>query len=87
MDRGVHAVAVQVGGVRIGAAARFWFTMAILPLGLTLAVHRVVSTFVDGPLALRLAATGSCTAVVALLWTRFVRSASWWLVKVWLGIR
>jgi len=80
-------VAVQVGGVRVGAATRFWFTMAVLPLALTLTVDRVVRTFVDGPLTLRLLITGLSTAVVAFLWTRFVRSASWWLVKVWLGIR
>jgi membrane protein implicated in regulation of membrane protease activity len=80
-------VAVQVGGVRVGAAARFWFTMAVLPLGLALAVYSVVSSLLDGPLALRLLVTAASTAAVALLWTRFVRSASWWLVKVWLGIR
>jgi hypothetical protein len=80
-------VAVQVGGVRVGAAARFWFTMAVLPLGLALAVYGVVSSLLDGPLALRLLVTAGGTAAVALLWTRFVRSASWWLVKVWLGIR
>jgi hypothetical protein len=80
-------VAVQVGGVRVGAAARFWFTMAVLPLGLVLAVYGVVGSLLDGPLALRLVVTAGGTAVVALLWTRFVRSASWWLVKVWLGIR
>jgi hypothetical protein len=80
-------VAVQVGGVRVGAAARFWFTMAVLPLGLALAVYGVVSSLLDGPLVLRLLVTAGGTAAVALLWTRFVRSASWWLVKVWLGIR
>jgi hypothetical protein len=80
-------VAVEVGGVRVGAAARFWFTMAVLPLALTLTVHAIVSSLLDGPLALRLLVTGAATAVVAFAWTRFVRSASWWLIKVWLGIR
>ncbi len=80
-------MAVQVGGVRVGAAARFWFTMAVLPLGLALGVHTLVTALLDAPLALRLLVTAAGTAVIALLWTRFVRSASWWLVKVWLGIR
>jgi hypothetical protein len=35
-------MAVEVGGVRVGAAARFWITMAVLPLGLTAAVYLLV---------------------------------------------
>jgi hypothetical protein len=79
-------MAVQVGGVRIGAAARFWFTMAVLPVGLAASVFLVVGRVVSEPFPLRLALSVVVTAVAAYLWTRFVRSASWWLIKVWLGI-
>jgi hypothetical protein len=80
-------MAVEVGGVRVGAAARFWLSMAVLPVGLTAAMYALVAAVLPGPLLPRLAVTALATALVALLWTRFVRSASWWLVKVWLGIR
>jgi hypothetical protein len=80
-------MAIQVTGVRIGAAARFWLTMAGLPLGLAVSVHLLVRRMVDAALPVQLSVTFVATAVVAFLWTRFVRSASWWLVKVWLGIR
>jgi hypothetical protein len=80
-------MAVEVGGVRVGAATRFWITMAVLPLGLTAAVYLLVGRVVAAPLLPRLAVTALGTALIAFIWTRFVRSASWWLVRVWLGIR
>jgi hypothetical protein len=80
-------MAIQVAGVRIGAAVRFWTTLAVMPLGLLVAVYALIGRVVEGPVPVRLAVAVVVAALAALAWTQFVRTTSWWLVRVWLGMR
>lgn len=80
-------MAIQVAGLRIGAAIRFWVTLASIPLALFAAVYALIGGIVDGPVPVRLAVSAVVSSVAALAWTQFVRTTSWWLIRVWLGMR